>query len=112
MIIIEFLNSLKKRTGPINSKWIMTDDAPQFYNAWIAVFGNNKTQKLLCAWHVDRSWRNALRDNIQSKSSQMEVYQQLITLLQETEESHFRVLLQEFLSFLTLSLANMFGGVG
>ena len=100
MIIIEFLNSLKKRTGPINSKWIMTDDAPQFYNAWIAVFGNNKTQKLLCAWHVDRSWRNALRDNIQSKSSQMEVYHQLRTLLQETEESHFRVLLQEFLSFL------------
>ena len=43
MIIIEFLNSLKKRTGPIKSKWIMTDDAPQFYNAWIAIFGNNKS---------------------------------------------------------------------
>lgn len=100
LIIIEFLQSIKERTGIIKTKWVMTDDAPQFYTAWRAVFGNHDTKKILCAWHVDRSWRNALREQISSKASQVEVYHQLRVLLHETKESHFRVLLQEVLTYI------------
>ncbi len=98
MVIIEFLNAVKCRTGIIQAKWVMSDDAPQFYNAWISVFGNHSTQKLLCAWHVDRSWRTALRDTIPSTEHQMEVYHHLQSLLHEIEEGKFRALLQRFLS--------------
>ncbi len=49
---------------------------------------------------MDRSWCNGLRQHITSKSAQIDVYHQLRALLRETEESHFRALLQKCLSFL------------
>ena len=47
-------------------KWVMTDDAPQFYSAWESVFGQGP-QKLLCTWHVDRAWRANIRSKIQNE---------------------------------------------
>ncbi len=38
----------------------MSDDAPAFWNAFVAVFGvdfTSSVRKLLCAWHVLRSWQ-------------------------------------------------------
>jgi len=37
----------------------MSDDAPAFYNAWVAVMGPAE-HRLLCTWHVDRNWRDNL----------------------------------------------------
>ena len=54
-----FLKSILEKTGTIVPKWLMTDDAEQFYNAWINTFGGNR-HKLLCTWHVDRAWRGHL----------------------------------------------------
>jgi len=34
----------------------MTDDAPAFYNAWVATMGPVE-HRLLCTWHVDKNWR-------------------------------------------------------
>ena len=34
-----FFLSIKKRTGVIEPKWVMTDDASQHFSAWIKVFG-------------------------------------------------------------------------
>ena len=39
----------------MSPSWIMTDDAEQFYNAWITTF-NTYPQTLLCNWYVDRAW--------------------------------------------------------
>ena len=44
----------------------MTDDAEQFYTAWISVFGQGP-KKLLCTCHVDRAWRGAVKNKIQEK---------------------------------------------
>ena len=76
----------------------MSDDAQQYYNAWIGVFGTTGTKKLLCAWHVDRAWRTALNEHVKGKQKQVEIYHNLRVLLRENEERDFRLLLQQFLS--------------
>ena len=78
----------------------MSDDAEQYFNSWKSVFGAEQTTKLLCAWHVDRAWRNALKQHIATKEMRLEVYHNLRVLLMENQEADFRVLLQEFLSHL------------
>lgn len=34
--IVEFLKAIKDRTGAVCPQWFMSDDAQQFYTAWIA----------------------------------------------------------------------------
>jgi hypothetical protein len=67
---------------------VMTDDAPQYYNAWVSVFG--PAQKLLCVWHVDRAWRRALKENVSNHEQQVEAYHMLRTLMQEVDEAAFK----------------------
>ena len=98
LVVIAFLRTVRERCGMLDTKWFMSDDAEHF-TAWRATFGDQKTQKL-CAWHVDRAWRNALHDHVTGKESQVTIYHHLRVLLQETEEAHFRARLQEFLTFL------------
>ena len=54
-MLVQFLNAIKKRTGPLQSpRWFMSDDAEQYFNGFNGVFDTKETTKLLCAWHVDR----------------------------------------------------------
>lgn len=108
MILIQFFEALKEKVGNIETKWFMSDDADQYYNAWIAVFGSKVTKKLLCAWHVDRSWRHGVRDHISGKEDQIDIYHHLRTLLAEREESKFRLLLQEFLTYTSSKHPNFY----
>ena len=62
------------------------------------MFGDNQTKKLLCAWHVDRAWRQGLREHVQTKSDQVEIYHYF---LQNVEQSKFRPLLPQFLTFIS-----------
>jgi len=58
--LAEFFHSIKARLAPdcsYRASHVMTDDASQYFNAWMSVFG--PAVKLLCTWHVDRSWRKA-----------------------------------------------------
>ncbi len=79
----------------------MSDDAEQIFTAWKAVFGHGQTKKLLCAWHVDRAWRRALRDSIPNRNKQTEVYHQLRLLLSECDKSKFHLMLQQFLTYIS-----------
>ena len=45
-----FFQSVKVKVTTITPKWIMTDDAEQFFLSWITVFGTGP-QKLICTWH-------------------------------------------------------------
>ena len=38
-LLENFFRALKKRCGSIQPKWFMSDDADQFFNAWVSVFG-------------------------------------------------------------------------
>ncbi|GFT58253.1 uncharacterized protein NPIL_273371 [Nephila pilipes] len=42
----------------ISPKVMMTDDTESFLNSWRTVFGVPE-KRLLCTWHVDRSWRKS-----------------------------------------------------
>ena len=98
-MLIQFFRAIEQRVGSISPQWFMTDDAEQYHNAWKEVFGESNTRKILCAWHVDRAWRKALFQHVGERENQVHVYHQLRLLLTETEESQFRVILQEFLTY-------------
>jgi hypothetical protein len=70
----------------------MSDDAEQYFKAWISVFGG-KTRKLLCSWHVDRAWRIAL-SKVKDKEMQQRVYHNVRVLMEETDVMVFEQLLQ------------------
>jgi hypothetical protein len=66
---------------------VMTDDASQYFNAWVTVFG--PAEKRLCAWHVDRAWRRAIKENISDVETQVEIYHMLRCVMQELNEDAF-----------------------
>lgn len=64
-VLVEFLRAVKGRCGPITPRVFMSDDADAFFTAWVGVFGGQgHTRKLLCAWHIDRSWRKAISKHV------------------------------------------------
>lgn len=89
-ILIDFLMAVKNMVGCIKPHWVMTDDAEQYYNAWVAVFGMGP-HKLLCTWHVDRAWRGAVND----KEMAALVYCNLRVLMEESDIKKFKTLLQK-----------------
>ena len=55
-----FSQKLKNVTGDISPAWFMTDIAPQFYDAFCAVF-NCEPIQLYCTWHVDKAFKEQLK---------------------------------------------------
>ena len=96
-ILVEFLKKLKTRTGEMHPEIFMSDDAQQFYNAWHMVYGGFPS-KLLCMWHVDRSWRKSLNEHVENSQSRVEIYHQLRVLLIEQNKAEFHLKLQRFMS--------------
>ena len=92
-VIIHFFVSIKKKTGNIKPKWVMTDDAIQFFIAWVNVFGEGP-HKLLCSWHVDCAWRGHLK-SITDKILSQTLYHILRALMDETDESKFESMLKK-----------------
>ncbi|KAH7944952.1 hypothetical protein HPB49_002782 [Dermacentor silvarum] len=85
-----FFKALRQRTGQITTKAFMSDDAPAFYNAWKAVMGSADRQ-LLCAWHVDKNWRENIRKHVKDQELQALVYKhvnRLLTLPKKLLEDH------------------------
>ena len=81
----------------------MSDDAENFFNARRAIFTVKDTRKLICAWHIDKSWRRGIQNHISSRTKQIEVYHHLRILLSysEGEVVSFRLRLQQFISCLS-----------
>ena len=82
------MNTIKKRVGGIKPKYIITDDAPQYFGAWTAVFGTGSV-KLLCAWHVDRSWRNLLTQKVKDKETRAATSKSLRVILEEMDRNRW-----------------------
>ena len=87
--MLYYFEAIQRNIGyKIVPKWVMTDDAPQFYFAWESVFGQGP-QKLLCTWHVDRAWRANVRSKIQDEEVGALVYHNLRVLLDEKDCDEF-----------------------
>lgn len=54
-----FFNAVKDKTSVISTNIFMSDDTPSYYNAWEKVMGAAQ-KRLLCTWHIDKNWRQAL----------------------------------------------------
>ena len=74
----------------------MSDDAEQFYSAWIDTFDGNP-RKIVCIWHVDRSWRRSIATMIKGEEDQISIYHILRVLMEETEQQKFHILLEKAL---------------
>ena len=92
--LTHFFHCLYARTGSITPNTFMSDDAQQYWNAWSSVYGANHTKKLLCTWHVDRSWRRGVQWQVTDKSDQVSTYHCLRLLMTEENVIEFRCLLQ------------------
>ena len=71
----------------------MSDDADQYYSAWVDTY-NDAPKKLLCNWHVDRSWRRAIGNFIKDENEQVSMYHVLRVLMEEVEQEKFHALLE------------------
>ena len=76
----------------------MSDDADAYYNAWVSTF-SRPDRKLLCSWHVDRSWRRKLNEHLKDKEQMAEVYAALKSLQNDLSETSFRRSLQQFMAW-------------
>ena len=94
-----FFKSLRDTCGDVQTEYFMSDDADAYHNAWPSIF-TKPVRKLLCSWHVDRSWRRKLNELIKDKDQQVEVYAALKSLQNEPSECKFRRSLQQFLAWL------------
>ena len=101
IILKQFFEAIKQRTGNISAQWFMSDNSDNYFNAWQAVFGRNETKKIICAWHIDKTWRKALLEIVKGRDEQITIYHQLNLLLNEREVPKFQVTLQEFLTYLS-----------
>ncbi|KAF1766889.1 hypothetical protein GCK72_006847 [Caenorhabditis remanei] len=50
-------NCLKDLFPEFRPSFFMTDEASCFWNGYSAVFDNSGTRKVICRWHVYRSWK-------------------------------------------------------
>ena len=82
-LTILVLDDLSER---IPIAWIISnrEDAENFLNAWRAVFTVKNTRKLICAWHIDKSWRRGIQSHISSRTKQIEVYHHLRIFLKRS----------------------------
>lgn len=87
--------------GQIITEVFMSDDDPAFYNAWVSVMGPAE-KRLLCAWHVDQSWRRNIQSKVHNDKNSLTdkkslVYKTLKILHHEPDENKFKMLAQSFL---------------
>ena len=98
-VLVQFLEAIKSRTGELHPQIFMSDDAEQFYTAWCTVY-NDTPSKLLCMWHIDRSWRKSLKEHVEKNECRIELYHHLRVLLLEQDKTQFQLQLQKFMSHL------------
>lgn len=52
----------------------------------------------LCTWHVDKAWRENIREKVKDVTAQTEVHKMLRTVLEETSETTFSDLVAKVLN--------------
>ncbi|KAF8774307.1 hypothetical protein HNY73_016872 [Argiope bruennichi] len=97
-VINFFFNYIRSKAGVISTTVFMSDDAPEFYNAWEVVMGASQYQ-LLCPWLVDRNWRKNL-SKINPRIKKITVYKTLRVLLQEPNLESFMEMEKNFVKLL------------
>ncbi|GFR28204.1 c2H2-type domain-containing protein [Trichonephila clavata] len=82
-----FYHYVRSKVGVITANVFLSDDAPEFYNAWEVCMTPTQHQ-FLCPWLVDRCWRKHL-SKISSRIKKVSVYKTLVALMQEPNVETF-----------------------
>ncbi|XP_026477710.1 uncharacterized protein LOC113383674 [Ctenocephalides felis] len=96
VILKIFFQEIYKSVGLIKTTTFMTDDAPAYFNAWSHVMGIPEN-KLLCSWHVSRSWKRATALKIRNRQKERAVYNKLLKIKMILDEKDFHFKLDAFL---------------
>ncbi|XP_072391062.1 uncharacterized protein [Diabrotica undecimpunctata] len=84
-----FLGALKnKMQTEIQADHFMSDDDPKYYNAWVKIMGN-RPRRLLCTWHVVRSWNIQGKRKIQDPNLKKEMKNEMKKIITESNEARF-----------------------
>ena len=98
-VLSVFFQCLQECTGPIEAKFVMSDDAEQYYSSWKSIYGGNPI-KLLCSWHVDRAWRTNIQAKISNKEKRIEAYHHLRSLLKIMDIANFQKTLTQLITWM------------
>lgn len=91
-----FFLSMKEKVGLISTKVLMSDNTSTYVNPWSTIMSEPQ-HRLLCNWHVDKSWRNKI-NKIKSVTKQLEVYKACRTLMEIMDIDEFQNSLSCFLA--------------
>lgn len=84
-----FLDALKNRMGhSIFANFLMSDDDPKYFNAWVKVM-DMKPKKLLCSWHVVKNWNIQGKKKLKDLTFKKEMKKEMKRILNETREERF-----------------------
>jgi hypothetical protein len=84
-----FFKMIKRNCGRLDPQWFMSDIAPQFFNAWVAINSGNRPQHLYCTWHVDKACKEELREKVGDVDTESQIYKMLRTILEQPDEKSF-----------------------
>ncbi|KAF1754510.1 hypothetical protein GCK72_021073 [Caenorhabditis remanei] len=82
-----------------NPQFVMSDEAYVFYNGFSNVFPGSHARKVLCRWHIFRTWKKMAKNTL-NESSLLKLLPKLRELLREPVKEHFNRRITEILHFL------------
>jgi hypothetical protein len=92
-----FLGTLKNHiSAELTPTYLMTDDDPKYFNAWVNVMGN-KPRRLLCTWHVIKNWNVQGRAKIKDIEMKKKMKREMKRIFNEIDENRFHILYDEYL---------------
>ena len=86
----------KSVVGNLEPKVFMTDDAAAYWNAFSGTMECTATKRLLCIWHVDRNWRNKLKELVKEDVTRIDLYQKLCLIRSEPVKENFNKMMKNF----------------
>nr|XP_047133867.1 uncharacterized protein LOC124812015 isoform X2 [Hydra vulgaris] len=103
-----FFIKLQEHSGSFCPKWIMSDLASQYYEAFCDVY-LCAPLKFWCTWHVDKAWREELHKKVHNLEMEADIYKQIRFVLQLSDKNLFDDYLNSLMGYLQSSvLTQMF----
>lgn len=91
-----FFKKVRGKVGLIESNVFMSDDTNVYFNAWDSEM-STPLHRLLCTWHVDKNWRDKIKEKVKGDEKKADVYKGCRVLLESLEEEDFQETLTNFL---------------
>lgn len=98
--LLLFFQKVKDAVGMIETKIFMSDDIPEFSEAWARVMGEPQYH-LLCWWHINKNWSKHINNKIKNQQKRDFVKKTLYNLATDIQDiTKFTSALQNFLNIL------------